>query len=94
MKQYYKSGSWNAVCDVCGLRFKSSSLKKRWDGLYTCNKDWEPKHPQLMIKSIKEDINVDFARPENDTFINVPYSTYVNDGYVDPGYVYEFPGIP
>lgn len=89
MRSYFKSGSWNAVCDVCGLRFKSDDLKKRWDNLYTCHKDWEPKHPQLMIKSIKEKIDVDFARPETDSFISL---LYVDAGYVADGYTLNGPG--
>jgi hypothetical protein len=43
-------GTWAANCDVCGFRFPSSKLKKRWDGAITCDTDWETRHPQTLIK--------------------------------------------
>lgn len=45
MSTYFKKGSWNAVCDVCGFVFKSHELKQRWDGMRVCKEDWEPRHP-------------------------------------------------
>jgi len=43
-------GTWPVNCDVCGFRFPSDQIKKRWDGAYTCAKDWETRHPQTLIK--------------------------------------------
>lgn len=43
-KDYYKQGSWNSVCAVCGFKKKSDELKKRWDGVYVCEQDWEPRN--------------------------------------------------
>lgn len=57
-------GTWSVICDVCGFRFRSDEVKKRWDGLITCEKDWEIKHPQLTIRVPKEDIAPPFTRPE------------------------------
>lgn len=43
-------GTWAVYCDVCGFRFPSDKLRKRWDGVMACEKDWETRHPQTLIK--------------------------------------------
>lgn len=55
MKNYYKKGTWNVQCPVCGFYYKSEELKKRWDGLMVCQKDWEPRHPQDLLKTFREE---------------------------------------
>lgn len=71
-----KWGDWNAICQVCGFKFKANQLRKRWDSLMVCKEDWEPRHPQDLIKQPKEDTSVPWTSPErSDTFI------------ADPGYV-------
>src|ERR1700694_145838 len=69
MKTYFKNGSWNCVCDVCGFRFKAEDIVKRWDGAMVCRKDYEPRHPQDFIRVRDERISVPFTRPENDVFV-------------------------
>lgn len=72
MEQTRWPGTYKVVCDVCGFWYPSDKVRKRWDGLITCQKDWELKHPQLSIRVQKEEIGVPFARPEpTDTFVNV-----------------------
>lgn len=67
----FKKGQWNAICDVCGFQFKSGQMKKRWDGLYTCQKDWEPRHPMDFMKSRPtKERPIPWSRPE-------PYPVYV-----------------
>ncbi len=65
-KTYFKSGDWNAICDVCGFKFKASKLQKRWDGLMVCNQDFELRHPQDFIRPIKENISVPWTRPRSE----------------------------
>lgn len=68
-----KLGDWNAVCDVCGFEFKASQLRKRWDGQMVCSKDFETRHPQDLIRTIREHGGVAWARPEpTETFVSVP----------------------
>jgi len=67
MRSYFKSGSWNAVCDVCGHWFKSDDLMKRWDGLMVCEKDYEGRHPQSLIKIPTDNPTVPWSRPKDDT---------------------------
>lgn len=70
MKTYFKAGSWNAVCDACGFRFKSHQLKKRWDGLMVCSKDYELDHPQKYLRVHPDNQTVPFVRPEQESFIH------------------------
>ena len=32
MHNYYISGEWNLICDVCGKKVKAGKAKQRWDG--------------------------------------------------------------
>lgn len=64
MNDNFILGDSNAICDVCGFKYKQSQLRKRWDGAMTCDADWESRHPQDMIKARPERNNVKDARPE------------------------------
>jgi hypothetical protein len=67
----FKKGDWNALCPVCGFQFKASQLRKRWDGVMVCRKDWEPRHPQDFLKTIPEK-NPPWTQPEpTDRFVTV-----------------------
>lgn len=61
---YYKSGDWNAECDVCGQKYKASKLKLRWDGLRVCPKDFEYRNPQDFVRGVQDNQAVPFSRPE------------------------------
>ena len=61
---FYKPGRWNAICDVCGFRFKSDELKKRWDGLMTCSADWGLDHPQKFLRVREDRSSVPWVRDE------------------------------
>jgi len=58
-------GSYNALCDVCGFKYKASDLKKRWDGLMVCEDDWEKRHESDFFRAPKESPDIPWAR--NDT---------------------------
>ena len=74
MQNYFKSGSWNVICDVCGRKYKNTDVKKRWDGLIVCSKDYELRHIADFIRSNPERNNVKDPRPEQaDTFVSVSY---------------------
>jgi hypothetical protein len=60
---YLKRGDWNAICDVCGFKFKASELKKRWDNMMVCEKDFEFRHPQDFLKSRRDNQAVSWSRP-------------------------------
>lgn len=57
-------GQWNALCDVCGFKHKSGELRKRWDGLMVCDKDWEQRHPQDLLRVKSEKIAPPWVRTD------------------------------
>jgi hypothetical protein len=50
MKKTTWPGNWKVTCHVCGFWYPSSEIRKRWDGLLVCPKDYETRHPQTLIK--------------------------------------------
>lgn len=70
-------GQWNALCDVCGFKFKSTELRLRWDGFRVCKQDWEERHPQELIQIPQERPAPPWVRP-------VPEDTFVTVAPVDP----------
>ena len=78
---YLKLGDYNALCDVCGFKFKASELKDRWDGAKVCASDWEPKHPSDMFRMPVTEGSVPWSRPEPET-VEVSV-TYGNQGTQD-----------
>jgi hypothetical protein len=72
---YLKLGDWNAICDVCGFKFKASQLLLRWDGLRTCSRDWEIRNPLDFLRMPVETTSPPWSRAEApDTFIVFPGS--------------------
>lgn len=80
---YYKKGSWNVVCDVCGVQYKSDEVRKRWDGLIVCERDWEPDHPQKFLRVKSDGHPVPFIRqePEIDHTQNYVCYLYARSSY-------------
>ena len=75
---YYKSGTYNGLCDRCGSKFKFSDLKLEWDGLYVCtaNGCWEPRQPQDYVKGVRDDMAVPVSRPDQpNVFLDTIYVT-------------------
>lgn len=71
MRSTYKPGQWNAICDVCGFEFKSGELQKNWQGLMVCKSDFEVRHPQELIRAVRDDSSTAWNRPEApDEFVN------------------------
>lgn len=78
MNNYYKAGTWNCICSVCGKQVKSDEIVKRWDGLLVCRDDFEVRHSLDFIRAKGERGGVPFTAPEPaDTFVDVlcPYPT-------------------
>ncbi len=74
-KTYLVLGAFNAICDVCGFKFKSYELQKRWDGAMTCETDWEMRNPQDFLRIPEEKVSPPWARPEGeDQFVNVTFT--------------------
>ena len=74
-KEEYTPGAWAAICDICGWKFKSHELKKRWDGKMVCDEDFEARHPSDFIRHRNRELTVPYIAPEStDTFISVTYA--------------------
>lgn len=87
-KNYFTSGDWNIICDVCSKKIKAHEAKQRWDGFIVCPADFEYRHPQDFVKSNIDKITVPFTRPIPPLiFTNVVYGNmYVDSGWVQEGY--------
>jgi hypothetical protein len=60
---YYKSGEWNFVCDLCGRKNKSGMAMFTWQGLYVCRHHKEVRNPQDFLRGVKDDQSVPWSRP-------------------------------
>lgn len=73
MSDKYISGDYYMICDRCRFKFRRSQMTRTYDGLWVCQKDWEPRHPQESVKAKHQEVSVPVARPEP-----IPY--YVEAG--------------
>ena len=76
-KDYLELGNWNAICDVCGFKYKASELQKRWDGVMVCPADFEQRHPQDLIRLRPEKQAPPWSRPDSEP-------QYITPAPVDP----------
>lgn len=61
---FLRVGDYNAICDVCGRKFKFSRLRQKWDNTWACSADWEPRQPQDYLKGIMDNMSVPLSRPD------------------------------
>ena len=67
---YFKLGDHNAICDICGFKYKMSELNETWDGYMACSKDWNPRQPQDFVRGSQDNQSVNPSRPDpTETFI-------------------------
>lgn len=64
---YWKPGTWNAICDVCGFKFKADQMRERWDGFMVCKDDFEYRHPMDFIRQREDKQDVPWVRREPST---------------------------
>ena len=77
---HFNPGDHNAICDSCGRKFKASDLRKRWDGLYVCSEDWEPRHSLDFVRSYPDKITVSWNRPQPpEVFVPINLTQYPNE---------------
>jgi hypothetical protein len=68
----YIPGDYLMICDECGLTYRKSQMSQRWDKLWVCKKDYEPRHPQEYVRGKADNISVPVPRPETETYISTP----------------------
>lgn len=74
MRNYFKAGCWNVVCQVCGKQVKSDAIIKRWDGVLVCKEDYEPRNILDFVRSVTERSSIPFVAPDPPpVFVNVIY---------------------
>lgn len=79
----YVHGTYNAICDVCGFKKKAVDMLSRWDGLFVCKDDWEPRHILDFGRTIQEKDGVAIPRPDPiPRFKDIPY--IYDPDYVEP----------
>ena len=94
MHNYYISGEWNLICDVCGKKIKSGKSRHRWDGFVVCEDDWEERQPQDFVRARQDKISVPFTRPRPlDSFRElISYQDTIivsDDDHADDYFVYD-----
>lgn len=57
-------GAWNAMCDRCGRKRKSTQLRKMWNNLYVCEEHYEERHPQDFVRAKPEKPAPEWIRPD------------------------------
>jgi len=71
VEERYVPGDFWRCCDVCGLKYRSSQTRKRWDGAWVCLSDYEERHPQDFVRGRKDRQSVPESRPEpTETFVS------------------------
>ena len=66
-------GDYLMQCDECGVVFRRSELRERWDHCWVCDNDFECRHPQEDVRGKADKIAVPVARPEGtDQYITTP----------------------
>ena len=87
-KNYYISGQWNLICDVCSIKYKAGKAKHRWDGFIVCPNCYEQRHPQDFVRTKQDKISVPFSRPiPQEIFVVVPYNFYIDEQYFVDNYI-------
>ena len=70
------AGRHKFICAVDGMAYYSEDMIIRWDGAKVYKKNWHPRHPQELRKTIREDVSVDNPRPEKG------YGSTDGEGYI------------
>ena len=87
-KNYFESGEWNLICDVCSVKYKAGKAKHRWDGFIVCPNCYEQRHPQDFVRTKQDKISVPFSRPiPQEIFVVVPYNFYIDERYFVDDYI-------
>lgn len=78
-RDFFKPGDHNAICYVCGFKRKASEMKLRWDGVYVCKEDWEPRHPQDFVRGMPDEQAPEWTQPERpDQFVGAAVNALTN----------------
>jgi hypothetical protein len=68
---YWKPGTWNASCSMCGRKRKADEMVRNWQGLYRCPEHDEPRQPQDFARGLPDNMGVPWAQLETDTYVQI-----------------------
>lgn len=51
----YVPGDWLRKCDVCGVQYLRSELKKQYNGLIVCGTCWDPQPQQEKPQPVRKE---------------------------------------
>jgi hypothetical protein len=71
-KDYLDLGNWNAICSMCGAKFKASELMQHWQGMWRCSKCWEPRHPQDFVRGVPDNMTPPWVQSRVVAYAAVP----------------------
>jgi hypothetical protein len=63
MTDRYRQGDHYVIDDRTGQKIYASEARKEWTGDFVHSKNWEPRQPQDLIRSRRDDQSVTNARP-------------------------------
>jgi hypothetical protein len=66
---FFRPGSWNNVCQQCGLVFKAEDISLEWDGLRVCPKCLDYRHPQELVRPVVDPTPPRWTSPQVDNFL-------------------------
>jgi hypothetical protein len=74
---YLKLGSWNCICQRCGVKRKAEDISKEWTGLLVCtDRCLDFRHPQDFVRVKPDDQQVPYTSPPpTDIDVDVTYDT-------------------
>jgi len=65
-----KLGEHNVIDDISGRKIRSDKVMITWEGFVTSKEDYDPKHPQLELRSRRDDQSVRVVRDRpTDVFV-------------------------
>lgn len=71
MRGKLKPGEYWVWCQRSGFKVPSSEIVREWNGLLVWNRFAEARHPQDMVKGVKDDQSVPFGNPRpTDVFLD------------------------
>jgi hypothetical protein len=77
---YYKSGSWNLQCSICGRKLKADESVRNWAGQWRHIRCNEPRQVQDFVRGVPDDQSVPFSQPLTTIFttVNATFPAKIN----------------
>ena len=75
-KLHYRPGSFYRVSDRTGFKVRAEDTIKEWNGQIVERRVFEPRHPQDLVRGVRDHQGVPDPRPDSpDVFVGPVYDT-------------------